>query len=583
MTIRIGAGSIAGKPRGADVAGCMMRHGKPQKRRPPRVFGGHGMSDSELKKRLVFSEKALEIIRDIDRVRDLSSGPAAIFSGLTRVMSDHFNAGLCLFYVVARKTGEFELKATQERDPLLRDVSALLSGAAIPEGMRDGVIRLLTAEEALPAEAAAALPPTFRVAELPVFMDNVPLGLIRMARREPAMDEEELPLMRIAESQIDSAIVQAYAQHDLVQRNKELETIYYFDNIRDRQLPFDEMLDLVLQELSRIIETDMGFVMLYDKKGRQLEMRSATHNDLLNESVYSEAINRVAYTAIRRSELICDTWESSRCTIVAVPLILRDEIIGVFGGIIRDPRRRFTEDHRRLLMAVVSQMDTAIFESLEQRRLRNVLGRSVDSRVLERLLAQPDVAILEGERVTLTVLYGDLRGSTQLAQQLQPEMLVEFINDYLGRMARVLHAHEGTLDKFIGDEVMALFGAPLPQPDHALRAVRVGLEMQKEHRKLMDEWIARGVKPAALGIGIATGEVIVGEFGYEQRTDYTIIGHTANLGARICGVAKAGQVLVSPETYEIIRDSVEASPISGVQLKGIDSALTVWAVTRIRD
>ena len=97
------------------------------------------------------------------------------------------------------------------------------------------------------------------------------------------------------------------------------------------------------------------------------------------------------------------------------------------------------------------------------------------------------------------------------------------------------------------------------------------------------ELTARGIEPAALGIGIATGEVTVGEFGCEQRTDYTIIGHTANLGARICGVAKAGEVLVGPETYALIKDSVEATPVSGVHLKGIDAALTVYSVSRVLD
>jgi adenylate cyclase len=97
----------------------------------------------------------------------------------------------------------------------------------------------------------------------------------------------------------------------------------------------------------------------------------------------------------------------------------------------------------------------------------------------------------------------------------------------------------------------------------------------------MADWTARGIKPAALGIGIATGEVTVGEFGCEQRTDYTIIGHTANLGARICGVAEPGEVLISQETYDLIKDEVEVTPRSGVHLKGIDHAVTVYAVDRL--
>jgi len=539
------------------------------------------MKEAELRKQLAFNEKALDIVLSIDRIRDVSPGPAAIFSGLAHVLCDQFHVDVCLLYVIDRETHAFDLKVVQERGQSWRDTAEALSETRIRDAMREGEISLWEAADVLPPAMVSRLPATFRMAAIPVFMGEKPLGLILMARNAPVFDEQEIQLMHVAESQIDSAIVQTYIHHDLTQRNKELETIYNFDRIRDRYLPFDEMLDVVLQELCRVVDAEMGFVMLYNQEGKQLEMRAVTHDDLLQKVAYYETMTQVANTAIQRAQLVCEDIDTPQCTIMAVPLILRNEIIGVFGVVNRDPKHRFSGDHRRLLKAIVSQMDTAIFESLEQRRLRRVLGRSVDAHVLDRILANPSVDLLKGERVVLSVLYGDLRGSTELAQQLNPEMLVEFINDYLGRMAQVLYAYEGTLDKFIGDEVMALFGAPLPQPDHPLRAVRVGLAMQSAHQQLMADWTAHGITPAALGIGIATGEVTVGEFGCEQRTDYTIIGHTANLGARICGVAKPGEVLISQETYDLIKDEVEVTPRSGVQLKGIDHAVTVYAVDRL--
>jgi adenylate cyclase len=265
---------------------------------------------------------------------------------------------------------------------------------------------------------------------------------------------------------------------------------------------------------------------------------------------------------------------------MCVPLILRNEVIGVFGAVNRE-RPGFTSDDRRLLQAIVSQMDTAIFEGLERRRLRRVLGRSLDPHVLDRLLANPNVDILKGERAVLTVLYADLRGSTSLAEHLNPDLLVELIGDYLGQMTNVVLAHEGTLDKFVGDEVMALFGAPFPQPDHALRAVRVGLAMQVAFREVVARWLARGVEMAGLGVGIATGELIVGEIGFEQRTDYTVIGRAANLGARICAVAQAGQVLISQATFDLVKDWVQVTPIPGLRFKGIGHDVTVYHVTRL--
>ena len=128
-----------------------------------------------------------------------------------------------------------------------------------------------------------------------------------------------------------------------------------------------------------------------------------------------------------------------------------------------------------------------------------------------------------------------------------------------------------------------MFGAPFPQEDHALRAVRVGLAMQVAHQTVMDIWQAQGVDTAPIGIGIATGEMIVGEMGCPQRTDYTVIGRAVNLGARICSVAKGGQVLISQATFDLVKGLVEATPITGLHLKGLNRNVTIYEVKRVLD
>jgi adenylate cyclase len=354
------------------------------------------------------------------------------------------------------------------------------------------------------------------------------------------------------------------------------------DHIRDQQCSFDEMLNAVLQEIQTVIQAEMGFVMLYNRQGRELEMRVTTHDDLFRVAPYYEVVDRMAHQALQQAEVVCenDLGDVLR-SLMCIPLILGEEIIGVLGVVNRYGPRGFNGDDRRLLSAIGSQMDTAIFESIERRRLRQLLGRSVDPQVMERLLANPDVDFLKGERAVLSVLYADLRGSTRLAEHTDPELLVAFVNGYLGRMTEVILAHQATLDKFVGDEVMALFGAPFPQPDHALRAVQVGLRMQEAHQEVMAQWAAHGIAPTPIGIGIASGELIVGEMGSSQRTDYTVIGQAANLGARLCGVARSGQVLISQKTYDMIAGHVKATPVTGLRLKGLDRALTAYHVTRI--
>jgi adenylate cyclase len=200
---------------------------------------------------------------------------------------------------------------------------------------------------------------------------------------------------------------------------------------------------------------------------------------------------------------------------------------------------------------------------------------------MERLLATSDVDFLKGELLELTVLYADIRDSTRLAEETEPEVLVEFIKDYLSHMTEVILAHEGTVDKFVGDEVMALFGAPIYQEDHALRAVWVGIAMQKEHQAVMEKWRQRGLKAHPIGVGIATGQLIAGAMGSTQRAEYTVIGRAANLGARICSVAKGGEVLISQTTYDLVQNMIEATPRPGQNFKGLGDDVTVYHVRRV--
>jgi class 3 adenylate cyclase len=417
---------------------------------------------------------------------------------------------------------------------------------------------------------------------VPIIMaENKRLGGMLLARTRPFSDDD-LTLLDIAEDHIDSAVIQGYAYHDTQQRLRELEAIYQIDHIRDRGLPFNDMLNAVLQQLGSIITAEMGFIMLYDYAGQNLEMRAATHQDLFELAPHYRIVSDIANESLQQGNLICrsDLGQALHA-VMCLPLILNERVIGVLGVANSAGKNGFGHDDQRLLSAIGSQMDTAIFESMEQRRLRQVLGRSVDPRIMEQLLNQTDTGFLEGQRRVLTVLYADVRGSTSLAENTAPEQLVQFINNYLGTMTEVILAHEGTLDKFVGDEVMALFGAPVDQPDHAIRAVRTGLAMQAAHEQLLQAWVAQGGQKAPIGIGIATGELIVGEMGSAQRTDYTVIGRAANLGARICGAAQSGQVLISPATYELVADQVVAKPIHGMQFKGVAGPTTVYHVTDV--
>jgi adenylate cyclase len=230
-----------------------------------------------------------------------------------------------------------------------------------------------------------------------------------------------------------------------------------------------------------------------------------------------------------------------------------------------------------LLSAITSQVDTAIFERLEQRRMRGLLSRSVDPKVLDFLLANSDAArLLTGERVTLSVLFADLRGSTEWTERTPPEKLVYTLNQFLSRMTDVIFGHGGTLDKFVGDEVIGLFGSPLYLGDHAHRAAAAALEMQAVHATLVKELAAQGYELPPLGIGVSSGEVTTGEFGPPIRTDFTAIGSAVNLGSRLCGAAGPNQIYISQATYNLIEAQSKVNVLQPLSLKGISQPAPVY-------
>ena len=149
-------------------------------------------------------------------------------------------------------------------------------------------------------------------------------------------------------------------------------------------------------------------------------------------------------------------------------------------------------------------------------------------------------------------------------------------------MARVIMAHQGTLDKFIGDGVMALFNVPVRLPDHALRSVMTALEMQAAHKVVLDSWRAKGYEAHPIGIGIATGEAISGNFGSAEHAEYSAIGSCVNLAARLCAVAEGNEILIDEKTFQQVGQDVITQPIRAQKLKGFDEPVPVWKVIGLR-
>jgi adenylate cyclase len=523
---------------------------------------------------LELKKMELDLIQAIDKIRDDASEPGALLVSAVDFLADWFKVDLCLLFLLDRETGAAELKAARDR-------SAKPGGLQkwIPPEFAERVTHLdgVVVWDAKELQAVG-VPEDLHLMAVPVILgEKDRLGGLLLGRLGSPFTENELYWIKSAENQIDSLLIQGYAAERMQQSTKELDTIFRIDRIRDQNLPFDQMLNAVISELTHTIEAEMGFIMLYDLSGKQLEIRASTPQNLMPMLPYYDSIQQAADEALHAGELVYRNGMSGKLTsLMCLPLILNERIIGVLGMANRLGRPGFSHADGRFLTAIGSQIDTAIYERNEIRLLRRVLGRSVDPRVMERLLTNPDVDFMKGELLELSVLFADLRGSTYLAERTEPERLVEFIKDYFSEMTEVIFLHEGTVDKFVGDEVMALFGAPIPQQDHALRSLQAAVAMRTRFEKVRARWREKGMQIPPIGIGISTGNVIAGEMGGPQRAEYTVIGRSVNLGSRICASAAGGEILVSQRTYDLVNDRAELEPVPGQQFKGIENDVTVY-------
>lgn len=239
-----------------------------------------------------------------------------------------------------------------------------------------------------------------------------------------------------------------------------------------------------------------------------------------------------------------------------------------------------------MVTAYVLVMVYRVFtEELQYRRVRTMFSRYVSSQVVDELLKNPDEIRLGGEKQLVTVLFSDIRGFTAMSEQLPPEEVVDRLNEYFQVWTDLIFKYDGMVDKFIGDAVMAIFGAPVGHPDDPIRAVKCALEMDAALARMQERWQAEGKHIIRIGVGINTGEAIVGNMGSEQAMGYTVIGDTVNLASRLESKTKElGQtILISSSTYEAVRELVEVEQFDEITVKGKAQALSVYAVKGLKN
>ena len=261
-----------------------------------------------------------------------------------------------------------------------------------------------------------------------------------------------------------------------------------------------------------------------------------------------------------------------RSTICA-PLITESNVHGVVYADRLDPFSAFTEDDLELISAVAAQTAVAVETIKAHKRLaREEVARANYSRfmpeyVVKELLERPDSFKLGGANETVTVLFADIRGFTAFSEEQNPDRVVGLLNRYFTAMSEIIFEHGGTLDKYIGDGLMAIFGAPSATPQDADNAVKTAIDMQKRLQTLNKEIKADGYPEIATGIGLHTGVATIGYIGSEKRSEYTAIGDTVNLASRLESNAKGGQILISEATGKACTETFQIRKCEPLQVK----------------
>ena len=227
-----------------------------------------------------------------------------------------------------------------------------------------------------------------------------------------------------------------------------------------------------------------------------------------------------------------------------------------------------------------------IAEESEKRWVKKAFGRYLPASIMDEVLSDPGKLRLGGEKRELTVLFSDIRQFTPYCERHQPEEVVSTLNEYFDRMTEVIFKHNGTVDKFIGDALVVIFGAPSKelQSDHAERACRAALDMLKELETLQKQWQNQGKEILEIGIGINTGQMLVGNMGSSKIMDYTVIGDEVNLASRVQGLTRNYDVkaIITESTYQQVKDIIEARPLGEAKVKGKYKAAIIYELIGLK-
>lgn len=358
----------------------------------------------------------------------------------------------------------------------------------------------------------------------------------------------------------------------------------------------DVLLARILDEVFKLLPADRGVILLMDPATRKLTPRATKQRSDKKEDIVlsNTVINEVfgSGEAVLTSDATLDSRFSAAKSVMAtgmrstmcVPMIYRAQLYGIVHLDSLFARGVFSNKDLQILTGLAAQAGRAIDNAYKAKEIeksalaRRDFERLLPPEIVEQVISGKVQLQRGGELRETAVLFSDIRGFTHWTEQHQPGHIVSILNDYFELMVDAIHRHHGTLDKFMGDGIMALFGAPIAHGNDALNAVLSALDMMDGLATLNARLRAMGQDDVKIGIGINNGPVIAGYMGSSKSMEYTAIGDHVNLSARLCGVATPGQILLSENTFNAVSNAIDANALPPVSVKGKQEPVKIYEV-----
>ena len=391
----------------------------------------------------------------------------------------------------------------------------------------------------------------------------------------------------------------------LERSNKVLFVLYEISRQLNEMHDLNQLLEKIMQLIFMVIDADAGFLMLLGSNGEDdfipvvvkhkaqpgRDEQSPRPSKTLMRKVVRDKIALLTSNAMEDARLYgaksvaIQRIRSAMC----VPLWRKDKVIGVIQLDSTRAEAHFTNEDLELLKAIAGQMALIIEQASlnekirQEEQMRSRLERFHSPQVVEMILSggqETKDNIMEPKELTATVLFADIIDFTRLAEKLPPQEVNIILNRFFSTMTDIIFHYDGTLDKYIGDGLMAVFGAPMQRDDDARRAVLAALDMREALKTLKMELDED--KRFDIRIGINTGKVVAGNIGSPKRLDYTVIGDPVNIASRLESMASPNQILIGEQTYELVRPHFVTNPLGAKKVKGKSSTIMVYEVVQAK-